>query len=137
MASLCRRTLLAVLASAAGASAIPAAAHNNPSFKEVRLLVLEVAKAPVEDDAYSEPFTLDLPKKTVELIWRVPGTDVGDIRFSVARDGEMVAEDLASGDTSNIMKGGGYRIVAVKGARGPFELQVFANVIDRSRPAGA
>jgi hypothetical protein len=49
----------------------------------------------------------------------------------------VVAEGLASGDTSNILKGGGYRIVAVKGAGGPFELQVSANVIDRSSPAGA
>jgi hypothetical protein len=49
----------------------------------------------------------------------------------------VVADGLASGDTSNILKGEGYRLVAVQGASGPFELQVFANVIDRSSPAGA
>jgi hypothetical protein len=137
MTIMCRRTLLTALAFAAGVSALPAAAHNNPSFKEVHLLTLEVAKAPVEGDAYSKPFALELPKKTIELIWRVAGSDADGIRFSVAKDGVVVADDLASGDTSNILKGNGYRIVAVEGADGPFELQVFANVIDRSSPAGA
>lgn len=137
MATMCRRMLLTVLASAAGLSALPAAAHNNPRFKEVHLLTLQVAKAPLEGHVHSEPFALELPKKAVELIWRVAGEDATDIRFSVARHGEVVAENLASGDTSNILKGGGYRIVGVQGADGPFELQVFANVIDRSSPAGA
>jgi hypothetical protein len=137
MAIICRRTLLTALAAAAGASALPAAAHNNPSFKEVHLLTLEVAKAPLEGDIYSEPFALELPKKTIELIWRIAGAKADGVRFSVAKDAKVVAEGLASGDTSNILKGEGYRIVAVEGAGGPFELQVFANVIDRSRPAGA
>jgi hypothetical protein len=134
---ICRRMLLTALGSAAGVSALPAAAHNNPSFKEVHLLTLEVAKAPLEGDAHSEPFALELPRKTIELIWRVEGAKADGIRFAVAKDGKVVAEGLASGDTSNILKGGGYRIVAVKGAGGPFELQVSANVIDRSSPAGA
>jgi hypothetical protein len=137
MAIMCRRTLLTALAAAAGASALPAAAHNNPSFKEVHPLTLEVAKAPLEGDAHSEPFALELPKKTIELIWRVAGAKADGIRFAVAKDGKVVADGLASGDTSNILKGEGYRIVAVQGADRPFELQVFANVIDRSRPAGA
>ena len=137
MAIMCRRTLLTALASAAGISALPASAHNNPSFKEVHLLTLEVAKEPLVGDAHSEPFALELPKKTIELIWRVAGAKAGGIRFAVAKDGKVMADDLASGDTSNILKGEGYRIVAVEGADGPFELQVFANVIDRSRPAGA
>ena len=88
-------------------------------------------------DAHSEPFALALPTKTIELIWRVAGAKAGGNRFTVAKDGKAMADDLASGDTSNILKGEGYRIVAVEGADGPFELQVFANVIDRSRPAGA
>lgn len=126
---------LIVLACAGGLFAPQVVAHNNPSFKEVHLVTLKVAKAPLEGDAHSEPFALELPKGTVELIWRIAGEDAGAIRFSVASGGEVVAEDLASGGTSNILKGEGYRIVAVEGAAGAFELQVFANVIDRS--AGA
>jgi hypothetical protein len=33
-----------MLASASGAAVFPAAAHNNPSFKEVHLLTLEVPR---------------------------------------------------------------------------------------------
>lgn len=44
MAIIRRRTLLTMLASASGAAVLPAAAHNNPSFKEVHLLTLEVPR---------------------------------------------------------------------------------------------
>lgn len=126
---------LIVLVCATGLSASQVGAHNNPSFKEVHLLTLEVAGTPLAGDAHSERFALELPKKTIELIWRVAGEGAENIRFSVARDGEVVAEGLTSGETSNILKGEGFEIVAVEGAAGAFEVEIFANVIDRSSPA--
>lgn len=113
-----------------------ASAHNNPGFREVWLLSVEVLAAPLQADrhAYSEPFAFDLPKKSIELIWRIDGEDVDRITFSVAKDGEVVAQDLTNGANSRIMRGEGYVIVDVTGTKKPFTLQVFANVIDRLTP---
>lgn len=131
MARLARWLVLAI----SGLGLVAAAsAHNNPGFREVWLLSIEVLAAP-DQNAYSEPFTFDLPKKTIELIWRIDGADAHAITFSVAKDGEVVAHGLTNGANSRVMRGEGYVIVDVAGAKGAFTLEVFANVIDRSKTA--
>ena len=113
-------------------------AHNNPGFKEVLLLTVDVHAEPVAEGtiaAYSEPFSLDLPKKTIELIWRVADGDADGVTFSVAQGDSLHAEALADGANSRILRGGDIRIVDVAGASGPFSIAVYANVIDRSEPA--
>ena len=113
-------------------------AHNNPGFKEVLLLTVDVHAEPVAEGtiaAYSEPFSLDLPKKTIELIWRVVDGDANGVTFGVAQGDSLHAEALADGANSRILRGGDIRIADVAGAPGPFSIAVYANVIDRSEPA--
>ena len=115
-----------------------AKAHNNPGFKEVLLITIDVSDQPIsEDDAksYSDAFNLDLPKKTIELIWKVAGDGGEGLTFAVAQGDKLHAEGLTNGATSRILRGGEIRIVNVEGANGPFQLEVFANVIDRSKKA--
>lgn len=136
-----RRQFL-TLASLFGAALVqglpPVEAHNNPGFKEVLLLTIEVSAEPVTEEplsAHSEPFSLDLPKKTIELIWRVSDGAAETINFSVAQGDALHAEGLTDGANSRILRGGDVRIVEVGGATGPFSIEIYANVIDRSNPA--
>lgn len=112
-----------------------AQAHNNPGFKEVLLLRIEVAAEPLSEGpfaAHSEAFSLDLPKKSIELIWRVvEGTGEG-VTFGVAQGDALHAEGLIDGANSRIVRGDDVRIVDVAGASQPFSIEVYANVIDRS-----
>ena len=127
---------LSSVALAAGAPLIEA--HNNPGFKEVLLLTIEVSAEPIAEQphsAHSEPFSLELPKKTIELIWRIPDGSGTDITFAVAQGDSLHADGLIDGANSRVLRGGDVRIVDVKGASGPFSIDVFANVIDRSKPA--
>jgi hypothetical protein len=113
-----------------------AKAHNNPGFKEVLLITIDVNHEPLSDDdgrSYSLPFSLDLPKKTIELIWRIAGDDSEGVAFAVAQGDKLHAEGLTSDATSRILRGGDIRIVDVEGAQAAFQLQIFANVIDRSK----
>lgn len=119
-----------------------ASAHNNPGFKEVLLLTIDVSDQPLADAAmaaHSEPFSLDLPKKTIELIWRIVEEDaaaVGDgLVFAVAQGDKLHAEGLTDGANSRILRGGDVRIVNVEGVSAPFRIDIFANVIDRSEKA--
>jgi hypothetical protein len=131
MARLARWLVLAISGLGLAASAN---ARDNPGFREVWLLSIEVLAAP-DRNAYSEPFAFELPNKTIELIWRIDGAGAAGITFSVAKDGVVVAPGLTNGASSRVMRGGGYGIVGVGGAGGAFSLQVFASVIDRSRAA--
>ncbi|NJM92770.1 MAG: hypothetical protein HC861_09240 [Rhodospirillaceae bacterium] len=127
-----------VSASMLAAGVPPGRAHNNPGFKEVLLTTIEVAAAPLEEGAFavhSEAFGLDLPKKTIELIWRIRGDEAGAITFGVVQGDKRHAEGLGDGGNSRILRGGGIRIVDVEGASAPFTLEVYANVIDRPKPA--
>ncbi|MEZ5933824.1 MAG: hypothetical protein R3F54_18115 [Alphaproteobacteria bacterium] len=113
-------------------------AHNNPNFKEVLLTTIEVAAAPLEEGGFavhSEAFSLDLPKKTIELIWRIKDGAGEGVTFSIAQGDKLHAEALSDGGNSRILRGGEIRIVDVEGAAGPFSIEVYANVIDRSKPA--
>ncbi len=112
-----------------------AKAHNNPGFKEVLLITIDVHDQPLSENAakaFSEAFSLDLPKKTIELIWRIADEDGAGITFAVSQGDKLHAEGLVSGANSRILRGGDIRIVNVEGARAPFRLEIFANVIDRS-----
>ncbi len=113
-------------------------AHNNPGFKEVLLMTIDVMPEPIGDTAFavhSEAFSVDLPKKTIELIWRLAdGADDG-VTFSVAQGDNLHAEGLTDGANSRVLRGDDVRIVDVRGASGPFSIEVYANVIDRSKPA--
>jgi len=113
-------------------------AHNNPGFKEVLLMTIEVTSEPMLDASravHSEAFNVDLPKKTIELIWRIDDGAVEGITFGVAQGETLHAEGLVDGANSRILRGGDVRIVDVQGASGPFSIGVYANVIDRSKPA--
>ena len=113
-----------------------ARSHNNPTFKEVLLLTIEVTAEPVADQsfkAYSEPFDLNLPKKTIELVWRVKGGASSEITFAVAKGDKLHASELVDGAKSRILKGGDIRIVNLEGTASPFQIEIYANVIDRSK----
>jgi hypothetical protein len=113
-----------------------ARAHNNPGFKEVLLITVDVSDQPLADMAlpsHSEAFSLDLPKKTIELIWRIEDAAGEGVVFAVAQEDKLHAEGLTDGANSRILRGGDIRIVNVEGASKPFRLEVFANVIDRSK----
>jgi len=112
-----------------------AKAHNNPGFKEVLLVTIDVSHQPLEGDAaqsFSEAFSLELPKKTIELIWKVTDDGGEGVVFAVAQADKLHAEGLTNGANSRILRGDDIRIVNVEGADAPFQLEIFANVIDRS-----
>lgn len=131
-------TTLIMLGGALISSSDLAKAHNNPGFKEVPLLRIEVAVEPLSDGPFathSEAFSLDLPKKSIELIWRlVEGAGEG-VTFGVAKGDSVHAEGLSDGANSRILRGDDIRIIDVKGTAGPFMIEIYANVIDRSKPA--
>lgn len=112
-----------------------ARAHNNPGFKEVLLITIDVNDQPLAEGAapsHSEAFSLDLPKKTIELIWRIAEDEGEGVVFAVAQGEKLHAEGLMNGANSRILRGGDIRVVNVEGASAPFRLEIFANVIDRS-----
>ncbi len=112
-----------------------AKAHNNPKFKEVLLISIDVNHQPLEGNTaqfHSEAFSLDLPKKTIELIWKITDGGAEDVVFAVAQAGKLHAEGLTSGANSRVLRGGDIRIIDVEGADAPFQLEIFANIIDRS-----
>ena len=131
-------TALFILASALIPGAQITEAHNNPGFKEVLLLRIEIATEPLSEGAfatYSEAFGLDLPKKSIELIWRVVEGTGESITFGVAKGDSIHADGLADGANSRILRGDDIRIINVAGAAEPFTIEIYANVIDRSKPA--
>ncbi|MEM7043265.1 MAG: hypothetical protein AAF543_10695 [Pseudomonadota bacterium] len=137
-----RRALLATPLIAAGllSGIVSSEAHNNPNFREVLLVTVDVrAEAIVEGAiaAHSEPFTLDLPKKTIELVWRVAEGNADGVTFGVAQGDALHAEGLVDGANSRILKGGNIRIVNVTGSSGAFSIEIYANVIDRSTSKGS
>jgi hypothetical protein len=102
----------------------------------VLLTTIEVADQPLDGyvvKTFSEPFALDLPKKTIELIWRIKDVDGDVVTFAVAQGDALHAEGLADGSNSRILRGDDIRIVDVVGAAAPFTIEVYANVIDRSK----
>ena len=127
---------IAVVLLAAAAPSI-VSAHNNPGFKEVLLMTIEVTPEPIGEAPFaihSESFSIDLPKKTIELIWRFADGAVDGVMFSIAQGDRLHAEGLSDGENSRILRGGDVRIVDVRGASAPFSIEVYANVIDRSKP---
>jgi len=111
-----------------------ARSHNNPAFKEVLVLTIEIKAEPIREQpfkAYSEPFDLDLPKKTIELVWRVTDGRAPKVTFAVAQGDKLHAEGLTDGAKSRILKGGDIRIIDLQGVTEPFSIEIYANVIDR------
>ena len=115
-------------------SGLTALGHNNPTFREDLLLTVPVSAEPVAGDgkAHSEPFSLDWPKKTVQLIWRVVEPEAAQVNFSVTQDGTPVAEQLGHEATSERLQGDGFTVTDVSGAGADFTLEIYAKVLDRS-----
>ncbi|MGI9498466.1 MAG: hypothetical protein ACR2P3_00375 [Geminicoccaceae bacterium] len=139
-----KRRRLLTTAFLLGCALLPAVhlveAHNNPGFKEVLLVTIDISAEPIAEQpfpAYSEPFSLDLPKKTIELIWRIAdgAADSADVTFAVAQGDSLHADGLTDGANSKILRGDNIRIVNVEGTSGAFTIDVYANVIDRTKPA--
>jgi len=107
-------------------------AHNNPTFREDLLVTIDVHGEPADDGSFSEAFSLEWPKKTVQLVWYVAGGDAEKIRFSVSQNAKEMLADVAHGDRTTRLTGSGLTISAVSGANGPFQLAVHARVLDRS-----
>lgn len=107
-----------------------AQAHNNPAFAEVLLKKVEIAAGNAGGNA-SEPFTLDLPERSAELVWKVVGDDGGQVRFSLSVDGELVGSDLQSGSRSRLFRGKTFTVVDVK-SDGPVTIEVYASVIQKA-----
>lgn len=107
----------------------PASAHNNPSFVETLLLTVPVEMGE-SGTGESKPFTLELPERSVELIWKVAGSNAEQVSFSIEVDGEKVAKDMKHGGRSKLFRQKTLRIVDVKGA-GPVTIEVYADVIKR------
>lgn len=109
----------------------PAYAHNNPSFVETLVLAVPVEMGE-SGTGESKPFTLDLPERSVELIWKVAGSNAEQVSFSIEADGETVAKDLKHGGRSKLFRKKTLRIVDVKG-KGPVTIEIYADVIDHSK----
>lgn len=119
----------ALLAGGLGLLAWPASAHNNPTFKEVGVLAIDVAAAPRDETgAYSEPFEIVPPKRTVELVWRIPTAAPGELRFALMQGDQVIADDLANGATSRVVRGPGFTIARVRQADTAFRLELFATL---------
>lgn len=121
-----RRHLLGSLAAGAALPRL-ARAHNNPTFKEELILTIEVQPKPLGDDGrHSQTFALDLPKGTIELIWRLAEGKAE--AFSIARGGEVVLAGITPGKNTSLVRGADLAVVQVKGAEGPLKLAVYANI---------
>jgi len=109
----------------------PAAfAHNNPEIQETLIQTVPVeVPANGAEVASSEPFQVDLPPRTIEMVWKVEGEKADDVRFSVEADGKTVAADVHHGKVTPRIKTGKYRLVDIKGVSSPLKIEVFANVI--------
>jgi hypothetical protein len=125
-----RRTALALLASAA-AVAGAALAHNNPSFEKAVIAEVAVEPAAGADGAFSAPFSLELPPKTIQLHYEVVSDEQASIRFAVASGTDQVAADLRHEGRSPPIKTGPLTIVDVSGATAPFTVRIIAEHIVR------
>lgn len=106
-------------------------AHNNPTFREDLLITVAVdASAGGVDGMASETFSLDWPKKTVQLIWRIKADAPADASFDVSQHGETVLRGLTDGTLSNRLQGNGFAITGVKADRS-FLVEIYAKVLDR------
>ena len=112
------------------AAATPAGAENTAKFKEVLLHTVTVDKDASGTPA-SQPFVLELPERSAQLVWRVAGHASDQVRFSLRVNGEVAAADLQNGAKSKLFRKKQFSIVAVKGAL-PVVIEVYASVIDRS-----
>lgn len=121
---------LLALAAAAGL----AEAHNNPSFAEVLLKTVAIDAGASGRNA-SEPFTLELPERSAELVWKVVGDDGGQVRFSLSVDGETVGSDLQSGARSRLFRSKTFTVVDVKSDR-PVTIEVYASVLQKAEASG-
>jgi hypothetical protein len=127
---LVRRTMLLVLVSAA-LTATAAWPHNNPSFDKVVIAEIPVDASSGPDGAQSEPFTLELPEKTIQLHYEVVADDPSAVRFSLASGGEIVAADLQHAGRSKPLKTGPLTVVEASGAGAPFTIRILAETIVR------
>jgi hypothetical protein len=125
-----RRTALALLVSA---PLVPSAglSHNNPSFEMTVVAEVPVEASPGPDGAFSAPFNLELPEKTIQLHYEVDSHERDAIRFALASGAEQVAGDLQHEGQSKPVKASPVSVVNVTGATKPFTIRIVAEHIVR------
>lgn len=125
-----RRIALALLVSAA---LVPGAglSHNNPSFEKTVVAEVEVEPTAAADGTHSAPFSLELPEKTIQLLYEIDSDEQDAIRFTLASNAEEVAAGLQHDGKSKPLKAGPLRVVDVTGATKPFKIRVVAEHIVR------
>ena len=104
-------------------------AHNNPSFVEVFVRSVQIEPRGSGQNE-SEPFVLELPERSAQLIWKVAGEAPDQVRFSLSVDGQVVAANLQSGAKSKLFRGKTFTVVDVQGTL-PVTIEVYASVIGR------
>ena len=107
-------------------------AHNNPTFKMVGVVEVEVAATADETGAFSPKFDLTLPKGSVQLHYEVAAKDQRQARFSIASEEKVLAEGLAHEGKTKPLRGESLRIVDVTGATAVFTLRIVAEVMVRA-----
>lgn len=111
-------------------------AHNNPTFREDRIatVALTCSGGTCQDSA---PFSLALPDKTVQLVWRVDGKAPDGARFAVMQADARLAEGVTDGEATDRFEGDGLKLVDAEGFDGEISVAVYAKVLDRSVGAKA
>ena len=99
-----------------------ALAHNNPTLVEQSITHIQVTP----DTTASAPFSLHLPKRAIQLIWRIQGADGAS--FTLQQNGSSIATDLQHETTTGRLQGDGFTITDVQAASGPFTVEVIAKV---------
>lgn len=113
------------------AAAVPALghAHNNPTFEKVAIAEVEVLAEANDDGAFSEPFSLSLPKRTVQLYFEVVSESQRGAVFSIASGDRILAADLTHEGKTKPLREATLRILDVTGATDAFILRVVAEVM--------
>lgn len=110
---------------------LSASAHNNPSFRKELLLTVTVPPTPNGDGVHLQVGPLEVPKKAIELLFSVLSEQKAKIRFDVIGADRVLGEKVQDGGKARLVIPATFTIQNVSGATAPFELEIYANVIDR------
>ena len=110
---------------------LTASAHNNPSFRKEFILTVTVPPTPNGEGVHLEVGPLDVPKKAIELLFSVLSDQKAAIRFDVIGADRVLGEKVQDGGKARLVIPATFTIQNVTGATAPFELEIYANVIDR------
>lgn len=105
-------------------------AHNNPTFREDLLQTISVDAGAASS---SEVFAIEWPQKTVQLIWRVIGTDeAAPVTLLLQQNGENLAEIVSPETATDRYQGEGF-MLSTMAAEKALSIQLYAKVLDRSK----